>query len=280
MTMDGGGAGMVGIGTVSPHRELHIADGVIRVDRDAENAGVNLHVFPPGDFTTPWKGFHVGVHGDGPDDGYFLIGDYGQDLTGATTERLVIDNTGNVGIGTSSPAARLDVAGTAEVDSFKMPTGASDGYILTSDGAGAGTWQPMHLIDSRSYGADVTIESTATQYGPALAVLTVPTWGRIVVTTNVRVSLSHAAGTGDYLIVSVSENPGDMGPSSDWVVQEIPSAYPSSSAVKSFSFHTVHSVLSAGTYAFYLVGFMYDGQDVSDKFRGARMTAVFYPRPM
>jgi hypothetical protein len=49
--------------------------------------------------------------------------------------------SGNVGIGAVPPTEKLDVAGTAKVTGFKMPTGASAGYVLTSDGSGVGTWQ-------------------------------------------------------------------------------------------------------------------------------------------
>ena len=49
--------------------------------------------------------------------------------------------TDSVGIGTTNPAKKLDVVGTVQMTGFKMTTGASDGYVLTSDGSGVGTWQ-------------------------------------------------------------------------------------------------------------------------------------------
>ena len=48
----------------------------------------------------------------------------------------------NVGIGTTNPAADFEVVGTVKTDSFQMESGASDGYVLTSDSAGNATWQP------------------------------------------------------------------------------------------------------------------------------------------
>jgi len=52
-------------------------------------------------------------------------------------ERVLIDNAGNVGIGTTSPTAKLEVAGQVKI------TGGSPaaGKVLTSDSGGLGTWQ-------------------------------------------------------------------------------------------------------------------------------------------
>jgi hypothetical protein len=49
--------------------------------------------------------------------------------------------TGNVGIGTTAPTQKLDVAGTIQMSSLKLPTGAGSGLVLTSDASGVGTWQ-------------------------------------------------------------------------------------------------------------------------------------------
>jgi hypothetical protein len=50
--------------------------------------------------------------------------------------------SGNVGIGVPSPSQKLDVNGTVKMTGFEMPTGASAGYVLTTNGTGVGTWQP------------------------------------------------------------------------------------------------------------------------------------------
>ena len=38
--------------------------------------------------------------------------------------------------------------GLIEVTGFKMPTGAANGYVLTSDASGVGTWQPVGAVGS------------------------------------------------------------------------------------------------------------------------------------
>lgn len=60
---------------------------------------------------------------------------------GSPVDALYVDNEGEIGIGTTSPAQKLDVAGTAQMTGFRMSTGAADGYVLTADASGVGTWQ-------------------------------------------------------------------------------------------------------------------------------------------
>lgn len=61
--------------------------------------------------------------------------------TNTGTERFTILSGGNVGVGSVNPENKLVVNGTASMTGFKMATGASNGYVLTTDGNGAGTWQ-------------------------------------------------------------------------------------------------------------------------------------------
>jgi hypothetical protein len=102
--------GQVGIGTASPDYRLDVAGDIRLTD--------NLYL---------------------TDDNWVGIG--------AADERIIFDEAGtiafmgaNVGIGTTSPANELDVAGTIRMTGFQMTTSPSAGYVLTSDGSGVGTW--------------------------------------------------------------------------------------------------------------------------------------------
>jgi len=82
--------------------------------------------------TRGYLGDQVGVHGDNMTSGYAgYLG--GLNYAGYFN--------GDVGIGTDMPSEALEVVGTAKVDGFEMATGAVDGYVLTSDASGVGTWQ-------------------------------------------------------------------------------------------------------------------------------------------
>lgn len=58
----------------------------------------------------------------------------------AGTEAMIIDDTGQVGIGTLDPMYKLDVEGTIRSTGLILPSGASSGYVLTSDAEGIASW--------------------------------------------------------------------------------------------------------------------------------------------
>ena len=119
--------GKVGIGTTSPSSILHVVGGKSRF----ESSGKSLYVNPN------WANSNT----------FAFIGTIpGESMPlrlGAqeNTSQFVLNTDGNVGIGTTSPTQKLDVAGTAQMTGFKLPTSATSGYVLTSDAAGVGTWQ-------------------------------------------------------------------------------------------------------------------------------------------
>lgn len=108
------------------------------------------------------------------------------------TERMRILQTGEVGIGTSTPASALDVSGNENVSgslttsSITITGGATNGYVLTSDANGTGTWQPVAASSSYTatsiYGiGSVTItsnngNSTGTSFTVTVNVPTVTTY--------------------------------------------------------------------------------------------------------
>jgi len=128
--------GWMGIGNSSPARQLHIQgnQAVSRMDRDVDSAAFIFVRTAPGNFGTVWKSFMFGADAYGVNNGRFVIGDLGTAVSGISTKRLVIDNTGRVGIGTETPTELLHVAGNVRAAGFI--TGDmkfANNYIVTED---------------------------------------------------------------------------------------------------------------------------------------------------
>jgi len=112
--------GWMGIGTPSPARQLHIQwnQAVSRMDRDVDSSAFIFVRPAPGNFGTVWKSFMFGADASGVNNGRFVIGDLGTAVGGISNKRLVIDNSGRVGIGTETPTELLHVAGNVKATGF------------------------------------------------------------------------------------------------------------------------------------------------------------------
>ncbi len=150
-------------GTAIGYRAATTADGGIAIGYDVRSSGVKSVVI-----------------GTGVDESNPLVNNTSNSLVMGfnSTDALLFAGgpDSRVGIGTTTPGELLDVAGTVEADGLKMPTGAVDGYVLTSDAAGVGTWQAapgggggLTLPYSGSSGEPGTIFSVGTSdSGPAI----------------------------------------------------------------------------------------------------------------
>jgi len=128
--------GSVGIGTTSPNAALEIVGTGIATHLKLTNPDTPGPAIYLNAANKDWVIWGTNPGADAGDKSLVF-----RDYT-AAENRMVIDSLGNVGIGTVSPSQMLDVADTVQMSGFKMPSGASDGYVLTSDVSGKGTWQP------------------------------------------------------------------------------------------------------------------------------------------
>lgn len=102
--------------------------------------------------------------------------------------------SGDVGIGTSSPATKLDVAGTATMTGLRMPTGAAAGQVLTSDAAGNGSWQPLPSTTTGFANGSGNSPTAATQFLTPTVTVTVTAGQKIQVIANKAFGSTVAGG--------------------------------------------------------------------------------------
>lgn len=166
-------SGNVGIGTAAPSFKLEIQDSVNSVSGikiHNSNAGASAYTtLRLGNNTDDQAGIFRVSSGNstyaGPNSlNFFTTGAYPIGFATSNTVRMLVTSAGNVGIGSTVPAATLDVNGT-----IKIAGGTPGaGKILTSDANGLATWEtPSSTTQWTTAGANIHYSSGKVGIGTA-----------------------------------------------------------------------------------------------------------------
>jgi hypothetical protein len=134
---------------------------------------------------------------------------YVQKWTGTNLcNSIIFDNGTNVGIGTATPAQKLDVSGNVQFSGALMPAGnaGASGQILTSQGPGLPpTWQtpasiPLYGNNAQSVKLTTMVNTTSTSWVniPGMSITMTPQHNKVYIFASVAARLTDNAGMAQY----------------------------------------------------------------------------------
>lgn len=172
-------------------------------------------------------------------------------------------NNLRVGIGTTSPTAKLDVAGN-----IKITDGTQGVYkILTSDAVGNASWTPAPGVE---FGAIIsTSVNLSSNTDLASILLTVPGPGFVVVTFDGFVANNQVLND---IILAVSNTSVTWGVNNGHTRAHNVGTI---AANQSFSHTQTYTISSAGTYTYYAVAVRWSGSGTTNIY--GNITARFFP---
>jgi hypothetical protein len=135
-------------------------------------------------------------------------------FTNGYSEKMQINAAGNVGIGTTTPAARLDVIGNVKITDGTQAAGA----ILTSDASGNATWNTkakgtIEQMSSNSVFASAIVNGVSTFIsGTRLQVVITSSTQVVHYTGSVTLGSTSVGGAQDLNIYPAYNNTNDPSP--------------------------------------------------------------------
>lgn len=233
----------VGIGTPTPLAPLHVSGPATEKLRLENTTALNLAIrndlyFKTGTYFT--GGIKtIGSAGNAARLGFFT---YADPNSANLVERVSILDAGNVGIGTVSPTAKLEVNGTMKITDGTQ----GDKKVLTSDAAGNATWKSQAYGNTERFQYQVDWNGAnafpATNYNYGTATITYSSaFNKITITIN-KSGLYHLDLHGEGLYLgnySVSSaNPRFL------------ELYVGNNIQKVFEINTPYAYLSSPTYPY------------------------------
>jgi len=191
-------SGRVQIGTISPYNSY--ADNL--VVEDDSNAGMTIATTDTTARTSLYfaDGASVGA------DQYRGIIEYRHDSdkmyfwTNATDHNIVIDSSGNVGIGTDSPNTALQVSSAVTTKSVVETTGtSSDALIEFTKGQGSGNTWSMGIDHSNSSALSFAYLSNGSPSLTSHGKVTIDTSGKVGIGTASPDTLLHVSDTSPHI---------------------------------------------------------------------------------
>ena len=263
----------IGITPAYPSTKLEV-DGVIYGYTDI--VAVQHHSTGNGSASAPGYAFNLGGGGTGTNGlGMFSSDGSSLGLVTNSAEQMHISTAGDVGIGTASPGAKLEINGQVKI------TGGvpGSGKVLTSDGVGLGSWQSISgttKIATSTSSSTLVLTTSIANYPGGSVTITVPGAGTLIVEADAWMKLDHTTGTNDLLVLNIGTTATDQGTAFSQMHWSIPSAMPTTPLSDySFMVRGVFTITTAGTYTYYLNGYMSSGAS-TDEFWYDTMTATFY----